>query len=263
MGTIDTYAHGQFCWVDLMARDMATAGPFYEALLGWKVVPSDTQGGPPYTQFHWEGEPVAGMGQMTDEMKATGMPPVWNSYVNVDDVKAATEKAASLGATVVMPPTAVVDAGSMSILRDPTGAHLSLWQKGRHKGAGYVNDPPGLSWNELMTPDVAASQQFYRELFGWTFDKDETPRGVYWTFSNAGRLNGGLMAITPEMQGVPPSWSVYFSVADLDAALGRLTAQSGRVLMPAFEVSVGRIAVVQDAQGATFDLIQMSAPADQ
>ena len=50
------------------------------------------------------------------------------AYVNVDDVKAATAKAKSLGAKVMKDVHEVKGAGSFSIITDPTGAMLGLWQ---------------------------------------------------------------------------------------------------------------------------------------
>jgi uncharacterized protein len=52
----------------------------------------------------------------------------WLAYVRVDDVKAATSKAKSLGAKVMKDATEVPNTGSFSIITDPTGAMLGLWQ---------------------------------------------------------------------------------------------------------------------------------------
>jgi hypothetical protein len=57
-----------------------------------------------------------------------GAPSAWLAYVNVDNVAAATAKAKSLGATVLREVTEVPNAGSFSIIVDPTGAMLGLWQ---------------------------------------------------------------------------------------------------------------------------------------
>jgi uncharacterized protein len=46
----------------------------------------------------------------------------------VNDIKAATEKAKSLGSKIVREVTEVPDAGWMSIITDPTGATLGLWK---------------------------------------------------------------------------------------------------------------------------------------
>ncbi len=57
-----------------------------------------------------------------------GAPSSWLAYVQVDDVKAATAKARSLGATVIKDVTEVMGMGWFSIFTDPTGATLALWQ---------------------------------------------------------------------------------------------------------------------------------------
>ena len=50
------------------------------------------------------------------------------AYVLVDDIVAATQKAKSLGATVMKDVTEVMGAGKLSIIIDPTGAPLGLWK---------------------------------------------------------------------------------------------------------------------------------------
>ena len=57
-----------------------------------------------------------------------GAPSAWLAYVLVDDIAAATEKAKSLGATVIKEVTEVLGAGWLSIIVDPTGAALGLWK---------------------------------------------------------------------------------------------------------------------------------------
>ena len=57
-----------------------------------------------------------------------GAPSAWLAYALVDDVRAATAKAQSLGAKVMRDVTEVPNAGSFSIIIDPTGAALGLWQ---------------------------------------------------------------------------------------------------------------------------------------
>lgn len=57
-----------------------------------------------------------------------GAPSAWLAYVEVADIAAATQKARSLGATIMQDVTEVMGMGSFSILVDPTGAALGLWQ---------------------------------------------------------------------------------------------------------------------------------------
>ena len=260
MSIMEAYAHGQFAWVDIMARDVAAAEAFYGNLFGWKVVQLDTHGGLPYAQFEQDGRSVAGFGRMSDEMIAQGVPSKWNSYINVDDVEAAAARAKELGGTIVMPVMKAMEAGWMAIVTDPTGAMVCLWQKNRHIGASLVNEPNSFSWNELATRDAAAARDFYGKLCGWSFDAVEMPNVDYHVIQNAGRSNGGIMQMTPEWGDIPPHWMVYFAVADIDTKVARVTELGGKVNVAPFDTPVGRIAVVADPQGAVFSVIELKNP---
>jgi hypothetical protein len=67
-----------------------------------------------------------GGGMMTSQ--APGTPPHWMAYVGVDDVRAATKKAKDLGAKVVQDVMEVGEYGTMSVITDPTGAAIAMWQ---------------------------------------------------------------------------------------------------------------------------------------
>lgn len=57
-----------------------------------------------------------------------GAPSSWMAYVLVEDVRASTTKAKTLGAKVMKDVTEVPDRGWFSIITDPTGAMLGLWE---------------------------------------------------------------------------------------------------------------------------------------
>jgi len=109
--------------VELNTTDPVKAKSFYGQLFNWKLedVP---MGEFVYTMIN------VGTGTGGGMMKhpVPGMPSSWLAYVDVDDLRAATEKARSLGATIVRDVTEVPGAGAFSILLDPTGAALGLWQ---------------------------------------------------------------------------------------------------------------------------------------
>jgi predicted enzyme related to lactoylglutathione lyase len=54
--------------------------------------------------------------------------PQWVPYILVDDVAACTEKAKSLGATILEDVTEIPNMGWFSMLLDPTGAAFALWK---------------------------------------------------------------------------------------------------------------------------------------
>ncbi len=107
-----------FVWFHNGNDKPAEAREFYEKLLGWK--PAD--GPPGMTLFAGENGPFAGLG------KKEGATAGWLPYVQVDDVDAATKKALKLGATLVKEKSRG-PAGEFSVIGDPGGAALALWQK--------------------------------------------------------------------------------------------------------------------------------------
>jgi uncharacterized protein len=112
-----------FVHVELMSTDVGKAKSFYGELFDWKLEDMD-MGDTTYTMIK-VGEGTGG-GLMKNPMP--NAPSMWLAYVNVDDVKAATAKAKSLGAKVMKDVHEVKGAGSFSIITDPTGAMLGLWQ---------------------------------------------------------------------------------------------------------------------------------------
>jgi predicted enzyme related to lactoylglutathione lyase len=254
MGERTSYAPGTFSWVELGTTDAGGAKRFYSELFGW--LPEDMPAGEgTYTMLKLDRKDVGALYELSDQQRSGGAHPAWLSYATVDDVDAATAKAGELGGTVVNGPVDVFDAGRMSLLRDPQGAFFALWQPGRHIGAGVVNDPGSLTWNELATNDVPAATRFYSELFGWSAEAMDTGGGPPYTIVRVGdRTNGGITALRRE--GVPPHWLVYFTTADTDATVARVEELGGRTVVPAMDVPQGRIAVVLDPQGAAFALFQ-------
>jgi hypothetical protein len=257
MQEVKQYPAGTFSWVDLATTDAAAAKAFYTRLFGWEA--QDMPAGPEgtYTMLSLAGKDVAGLYAMSDEQRAQGIPPHWLSYVSVADIDVATEKATTLGGTLLSAPFDVMESGRMALLQDPTGATFALWQAGQHIGAKLVNIPGTFSWNELATTDVERAGAFYSGLFGWEVKRDDMPTGPYYTFSNQGRMAGGMLQMTEEWGDIPPNWSVYFSVEDCDAAVKQVQELGGTPMMEPFDIpNVGRFAVVQDPQGAVFTVIQ-------
>ena len=126
------------------------------------------QGGS-YTQFYLRGRNVCGCGEMNAEQQKEKVPPVWTSYVNVDNVDATAKHITEHGGRLVMPPMDVMAEGRMCVFADPTGAMLGLWQPKKHLGAGLYNEPGAFCWFELMTRDVEGAKKFYGSVFGWRY----------------------------------------------------------------------------------------------
>ncbi len=113
-----------FVHIELNTTDVGKAKEFYRTLFDWDLEdmpmgPSDT-----YTIIK-VGEGTGG-GMLKNPMP--GVPSFWLAYVLVDDIGAATKKAASLGARIIKDSIEVPNMGWFSIIEDPTGAALALWK---------------------------------------------------------------------------------------------------------------------------------------
>ena len=115
-----------FVHLELNSTDVAKAKAFYEKLFDWNLAKEfPMPDGSAYTMIAVPGDGPGG-GMLKNPMP--GVPSFWLAYVSVDDVAAATKKAASLGAKVIRDVTPVEGMGKFSIIQDPTGAGLGLWE---------------------------------------------------------------------------------------------------------------------------------------
>ena len=117
-------------------------------------------------------------------------------------------------------------------------------------------------WYDLLTTDLPAARDFYGSLFGWTFDDASSAGGVgYVAIRHGGRVIGGMVAASDLERDVNVSqWIASLSVADVDAAAGRVAALGGQVVTEPRDLpDRGRTAVVRDDQGALFALLASSS----
>ena len=113
-----------FVHVELNTTDPGRAKDFYGKLFNWKL--EDIQMGPGMT--YTEIKPGEGTGGGIQQHPVAGAPSAWLSYVVVDDIKASTDKAKTLGATVMQDVKEIPGMGWLSVITDPTGAAIGLWK---------------------------------------------------------------------------------------------------------------------------------------
>ena len=256
MPKLDAVEIGNPCWADVMTSDSAATRAFYRELLGWDAEePNEEFGG--YFNFTKDGSRIAGA--MANQ--GGGMPDLWSIYVAVEDAAATCEAVTKAGGTVMVAPMAVGTLGSMAVVVDPTGAVIGMWQPGDHKGFGYVAEPGAPGWFELFTNDYEASRTFYTDAFGWDLHKvSDEDDFKYSTLQDGEAQAAGIMdagAFLPE--GVPPHWSIYFAVDDVDAALVKVAELGGSVEAAAEDTPYGRLATAVDPTGARFKLMGPNA----
>lgn len=252
----EPWPQGTPCWVDLMVDDASRAREFYGALFGW-----DIQDGPPesggYLTALKNGRPAAGIGQKMEGHE--GLPSVWTTYLEVQDVEEATAKVRTAGGQVVVEPMDVMDLGRMAYAVDPGGASFGLWQSKAMTGAGIYDEDGAFCWNELHARDYAGAKEFYSTVFGYTYDEiGDGATFAYSTFTTPGaeQSRGGIY---DHSKGETPAhWLSWFQVEDVDATTAHATELGSTVMMGPDDSPFGRMTVVQGPQGEVFGLIDPS-----
>lgn len=256
---------GKFLWYDLMTTDAGAAIDFYTKVAGWGTDDwqGTVEGMPPYKMWTVDGTSLGGVMDLPEDARANGAPPHWLAYIGVSDVDATIAKAQELGGSVLVPAQDIPTVGRFSVLSDPDGGVFAAFSPENDSHGEEAEPGVGkFSWHELMASDHAKAFSFYTTLFGW--DKGEAmdmgEAGVYQLFERGGVPLGGMMNKPAEMP--MGAWNYYVRVADIDAAIERVTGNGGTVIYGPLEVQDGdRVATCQDPQGAVFSLHYVTAKA--
>jgi uncharacterized protein len=247
----------KFIWHDLMTPDIDAAQAFYEKAIGWRVVDGGMPGGN-YRILNLGNDGVGGMMSFRPE-DDKNVPPFWSGYVHTPDVGKAAQQAVKLGGKIFKEPETVPGVVEFAILVDPTGAMFNIMRPIPQGDAPiFAPGTPGtMGWNELHAGDWKAAWEFYHAMFGWKKHEavDMGPMGTYQTFGLETAF-GGMMN---KHSMIPvPCWTYYWNVDGIDAAVSRITAAGGKVLMGPHQVPGGSwIINAQDPQGGMFAAVSV------
>ncbi|WP_329121200.1 VOC family protein [Streptomyces sp. NBC_01465] len=253
------FADGLPCWADAQLDDVAAGKRFYGELFGWTFDdnPDEKYGG--YTNAFSDGKRVAALAPKQDGR----MPTVWTVYLATADAAATASAITEAGGQVVLQPMEVAPYGTMAVTMDPGGAVFGLWQGAEHQGFEKQREPGAFCWVEVYTRVPEAVDAFYEEVFGYEGQDMQDIPGGFRTYSPKGTepgpetAVGGRSVIGPDRPDELPSYFLlYFQVADCDATVAAATRLGGRVLQPPFDIPYGRMAILNDDQGATFAVLQ-------
>ena len=256
---------GSFIWYELMTTDPDAAAAFYGPVVGWTFAAhsSPEAGGMDYRMIQRsDGGMAGGVLKLTDDMKSGGARPCWLPYLQVADVDAEVSAIEKEGGKALMPATDL-DVGRIAMLADPQGIPIYIMKpippEGKEDAASDVfseTEAQRVRWNELASPDQAASMDFYARHFGFEFN-EKMPMGEmgdYWFIHHRGTRLG---AISPQMNEQQPAmWLFYFGVPSVADAKAKIEAGGGQVMMGPMEVPGGDwIVIASDPQGAAFGLV--------
>ncbi len=272
MSTREHYPAGVPCWVDTNQPDAAAAAKFYSGLFGWETedgMPPDS--GQNYFMGRLGGRDVGAISGPSDK------PPVWTTYISVENADDAARGVRDAGGQVITEPFDVLDAGRMAVCADPEGAVFCLWQAGQNRGSAAVNEHGAVNFNNLHTDDLEGAKAFYAAVFGWeTIDVgspmwtlpgygdhlEEINPGTRASFAQMGAPDGfiDVVAAVLPREGGPARWSVTFGVDDADAAAEQARGLGGSVLAEPQDAPWVRFTVLADPAGAAFTASQFVSP---
>ena len=110
----------------------------------------------------------------------------------------------------------------------------------------------GFNWHDLMTSNVEDAKRFYKAVVGW----ETAPQGPgYNVLMVGGQGMGGIMAAPAEATGMPPFWSGYIMVKNVDKHCALIKKAGGAVHKEPWDIpGTIRMAVVSEPSGAVFNV---------
>jgi uncharacterized protein len=116
-------------------------------------------------------------------------------------------------------------------------------------------------WHEVYAPSVEKAIDFYTNALG--FGTEAYPMGEMGTYNmltyNGTAVAGMMSTNDMQMQGVPPHWSVYLNVDDVDARLAKCKEHGATCVVEPMDIpNVGRMTLIADPQGAHIWLFKPS-----
>src|SRR5881275_19551 len=117
---------------------------------------------------------------------------------------------------------------------------------------------PRVAHFEIYTDNPEAVQSFYREIFGWNFQKFEGGPVEYWLITTGPDdqmgINGG---ITRPREGQNPGTLNTIAVASLDQTIKAIEQRGGKICVPKMAIPrVGWLAYAEDPAGNVFGIIE-------
>lgn len=187
------------------------------------------------------------------------IPSSWTVYYASDDVSVAAERVIELGGQIMNGPIQVGTHGHMLIVADSTSAMFGLWQGLNFNGSQLENEHGSMCWQEVNTHDAEKARMFYKQLLDVSSEPLPDEKMVYHMLKKGDEMVGGVLQMDQEWpKAVPAHWMAYFAVDNVDEAMNNVIKHGGQVCIQPFDTPYGRIAVINDPDGAILSINQLS-----
>ena len=247
---------GKFIWFDCVTDDPYGSKAFYGAVFGWDFH-SIGSGAGRYTLIENRGRNIGGL-HFRPRSQGSAQGSRWISLMSVADPAAAARYVETHGGKVVVAPTPFEGRGTHALFRDDDGALFGVLKS-------ETGDPPDgpaaageFLWLDLFTRDPKQAAEFYRGLAGYDVAVKDTPsRGSRVVLKTGGVTRAVVIALPKEI--ATPGWLPFVQVSDVAAAVGRATANGGKVVFkPRADYFGGHVAVIADPQGGVIGIVNQA-----
>lgn len=246
-------APGNPCWLELATDQPEPAMLFYQHVLGWEYEERTDSGGDPYYVATLVGEPVAAIRPTAQAL------PDWTVYLATPDLASTVHHAELLGGKPIETAHRVPKVGLKALLESPAGGLFGACQLAPD-WAFTAGVPDSLVWAEFITHLAPQADAFFGELFGFTGqqfgDGVDDDYMVWYVGDDSVIGRARMMPGTPLT--VPARWIAHFRTPldrDFDDAVSIAHEAGARLRFPAYSSELGRVAMLADATGARFALI--------
>ena len=250
---------GKLVFAELVTPDLVAAERFYESLFGWSFQNITTPAGF-FGQASLNGQTVAGILQRP---LSPGRHPSWVSFIATADMEKAEALAVGNGAKLLLRSQSLAHLGQAAVLTDPQGAVFAMLASDSGDPPDVLADPGDWIWSSLVTADPQTAAAFYGTVFGdAVFDLPDASDARHLILASDGYARASVNPFPAGWTSPRPRWISYVRVDDAAAAVARVTALGGHVVLPPHpDRHGGKIALVADPGGALFGLLEWSADA--
>ena len=187
-----------------------------------------------------QGAPVIGLGMRTPEYEV--LPLQWTPHIQVADVATSARQAIELGGKELLHGKDDDGNSLWAGLLDPNGAAFGIIPAVPDEAVSRDENIGCISSLELYVPNPEPTQDFYRQVVGW---------------SSADVVSAGeICPADGENAELPPIWLIGLPVADLQESLRRVRAGGGDVVQETSTDGVSTAAVIRDPVGVYIALEQ-------
>lgn len=255
---IKAYKNGTFCYCELSTVEYENSKEFYKNIFDWEV--KENNEFLKYTVFCKNENILLGMYDSDDEQLEIDFSGTWTPFISVVDIEKTIEKAVKNGGECLQESFEADNYGKAAIIKDPTGALISLWQANEYIGSKLQREENTMSWCELHTTDIKTASEFYKKVFLWKAEPHKIENELYINFKKGSNYIAGMKEIEKETGIKNPIWLMYIEVGNCQKIykkalkLGAKGIQAPKVNKESF--GLVETAILSDISGTVFAIGQ-------